>query len=65
MTNNFVIQSEIFKQFPFHESLSGYGHEDTLLSFELKKAAIEITNIENPVINFEIETNAIYVKKTD
>ncbi len=65
MTNNFVIRSAIFRKFPFEESISGYGHEDTLLGFELKKAAIEITHIENPVINGDIETNAVYLKKTN
>ncbi len=65
MTNNFVVQSDILRQFPFNESLSGYGHEDTLLGFELKKAAIKITHIENPVINGDIETNAVYLEKTN
>jgi glycosyltransferase involved in cell wall biosynthesis len=65
MTNNFAIKRAVFKQFPFDESISGYGHEDTLLGFDLKKGGIEITHIENPVINGGIETNAIYLQKTD
>lgn len=64
MTNNFIIQRSILKEHPFDEKLSEYGHEDTLLGFELKKAGVPISHIENAVINGDIETNAEYLKKS-
>ncbi len=64
MTNNFLIRKDILEQIPFNETLRQYGHEDTLLGFELKKANISITHIDNPVINNDIEENSIYLEKT-
>lgn len=65
MTNNFIIQREILENYPFDERLTQYGHEDTLLGFELKKAGIYIHHIDNSVINGDIETNSEYLKKTE
>ncbi|MBK5286467.1 MAG: glycosyltransferase, partial [Bacteroidia bacterium] len=36
MTNNFLISKKIFLENRLDESLSGYGHEDTLFGFQLK-----------------------------
>jgi hypothetical protein len=65
MTNNFLIHRSIFENFSFDESLIGYGHEDTLFGFQLKKNGIQITHIENPVLNGDIETNKLFVEKTE
>ncbi len=65
MTNNFLIHSSLFSEFLFDESLIGYGHEDTLLGFQLKKSGIQITHIENPILNGDIETNKLFMEKTE
>lgn len=65
MTNNFVIKKEILTQIPFNEELSGYGHEDTLLGFELQQKGFQILHIENPVMNGDIETNEVFLLKTE
>ncbi len=64
MTNNFLIRKNIFSNIRFEESLSQYGHEDTLFGYELKKAGIPITHIDNPTGNGDIEENGIYLEKT-
>ncbi len=65
MTHNFLIQKEVFRENQFDERLVDYGHEDTLFGFMLKNKNIEITHIDNPVVNGDIETNQEYLKKTD
>tara|TARA_R110002049_G_scaffold246382_2_gene420458 strand:- start:330 stop:1229 length:900 start_codon:yes stop_codon:yes gene_type:complete len=64
MTNNFIIKRAVLESYPFDERLKFYGHEDTLLGLELKKARIRIDHIENPVINGDIEVNSEYLRKT-
>lgn len=65
MTNNFLIEKELFASVPFEERLTQYGHEDTLFGYELSKRNISILHIENPVINGDIETNEDFLKKTE
>ena len=63
MSNNFLIRRDIFSDFPFDERITQYGHEDTLLGFVLKKNGVEITHINNPVLNGELEINSEYLRK--
>ncbi len=64
MTNNFIIKKNIFQIVQFDETLVEYGHEDTLFGYELSKNNINIQYIENPVLNGDIETNDVFLKKT-
>ena len=63
-SNNFLIKKSVFKKIKFDEEITFYGHEDTLLSLELKKKGIEIYNINNPVFHDGIEDNIDFLKKT-
>lgn len=65
MTNNFLIEKELFTSVRFDERLTQYGHEDTLFGYELSKRNIHILHIENPVVNGDIETNEEFLKKTE
>ncbi|WP_010419111.1 glycosyltransferase family 2 protein [Anaerophaga thermohalophila] len=65
MSNNFLISRQLLVKFPFDESLSGYGHEDTLFGFNLKKNNINIVHIDNPVMNGELETNQEFLSKVN
>lgn len=64
MTNNFMIKRQILIDFPFDESLTQYGHEDTLLGIQLLRAGISIHHIDNPVVNGHIETNKMFLEKS-
>ena len=65
MTNNFLIDIEVFNRISFNETINTYGHEDTLFGYELFQNKIEIIHIENPVLNFDIESNGRFLKKTE
>jgi cellulose synthase/poly-beta-1,6-N-acetylglucosamine synthase-like glycosyltransferase len=64
MTNNFLIYKKVFEENIFDERIVKYGHEDTLFGYSLKKRNIQITHIDNPVINGDLELNREYLNKT-
>lgn len=64
MTNNFLISKTIFNKVRFDETITSYGHEDTLFGYELKKNNIIINHIDNPLIHLGLESNEEFIKKT-
>ena len=63
-SNNFLIKRAILSQIRFNEKIETYGHEDTLLSLELKENKIAIFQINNPVFHEGIENSSIFLEKT-
>lgn len=62
--NNTVVKKTVFNKVTFDRGLTNYGHEDTLLSWQLKRLKVDIEHLENPVIHGEIDTNKVFLKKT-
>jgi hypothetical protein len=63
-TNNFIIKANILEEIKFDTRIKGYGHEDTLMGMQLKKAGYEISRYKNPVINSEPDYNLVFLNKT-
>ncbi len=63
-SNNFLIEKEVFKNIRFREDLKTYGHEDTLLGYDLFKNGIEIFHINNPVEHTGLENAEVFLEKT-
>ena len=64
MTNNFMVRREVLDKIRFDESLTKYGHEDTLFGYRLEQNKIPILHIDNPVINGDVEENAEFLHKS-
>ncbi|WKS95329.1 glycosyltransferase family 2 protein [Riemerella columbina] len=64
-TNNFLIKKLVFEKIQFREMLTQYGYEDVVFAHDLKQAGIKIDHINNPIINSDIETNAVYIEKVE
>ena len=64
-TFNFLIEKEIFKTVEFDETLSGYGHEDTLFGLELQEHGITVLHIDNPLRHEVMATNDKFLKQTE
>ena len=64
MTNNFVIPKTIYTAVKCNETLSGYGHEDTLFAQELKQKNIAIIHIENHLSHIGLEDAYEFLLKT-
>ena len=63
-SNNFLIEKEVFKNIRFREDLKTYGHEDTLLGYDLFKSGKEIFHINNPVEHTGLEDAKLFLEKT-
>jgi glycosyltransferase involved in cell wall biosynthesis len=63
-TFNVLIDRTIFSKLRFNEELRQYGHEDTLLSYQLKKAGIDVIHIDNGLLHEGLESNREFLDKT-
>lgn len=63
-TFNVLIDKSVFSKIRFNEDLKQYGHEDTLLGYQLKKAGIDILHIDNGLIHEGLESNKDFLNKT-
>jgi len=63
-TFNVLIDKSVFSKIRFNEELKQYGHEDTLLGYQLKKAGIDILHIDNGLIHEGLESNKDLLNKT-
>lgn len=63
-SNNFLIEKQVFEKIHFREEIEKYGHEDTLLGYDLFKNKIEIFHIDNPVEHTGLEDSVIFIEKT-
>ena len=63
-TFNVMIERSVFTKLRFYEELKQYGHEDTLFSYQLKKAGINVLHIDNGLIHEGLETNREFLTKT-
>ncbi|WP_346857540.1 glycosyltransferase family A protein [uncultured Draconibacterium sp.] len=63
-SNNFLIPKAVFQQVHFRENIKKYGHEDTLLGYDLFKNNFEIFHIQNPVEHTGLESAQLFLSKT-
>jgi glycosyltransferase involved in cell wall biosynthesis len=63
-TFNVLIEKAVFSKIRFNEELKQYGHEDTLLSYQLKNAGIGVLHIDNGLIHEGLESNMDFLDKT-
>lgn len=61
----FAIRRDTFLSIRFDENCREYGYEDTLFGEELKRKGIPICHFENPLIHMGLESNDIFLKKTE
>jgi glycosyltransferase involved in cell wall biosynthesis len=63
-TFNVLIDKAVFSKIRFNEELKQYGHEDTLLSYQLKNAGIDVFHIDNGLVHEGLESNKDFLDKT-
>lgn len=63
-TFNVMIERSVFSKIRFDEELKQYGHEDTLMGYQLKKAGIDILHIDNGLMHEGLESNRDFLNKT-
>lgn len=63
-SNNFLIVKSLFLEHPFNESLTQYGHEDTLFGYRLHQKGIRVHHIDNPIMHEGLENSSEFLAKT-
>jgi glycosyltransferase involved in cell wall biosynthesis len=63
-SNNFIVRKSTFEQNQFDESISKYGHEDTLFGFQLYVKGVVCHHIDNPIKNDDLVENRVFLLKT-
>ncbi|HLN19591.1 MAG TPA: glycosyltransferase family A protein [Bacteroidales bacterium] len=63
-TFNVLINKSVFSKIRFNEELKNYGHEDTLMGYQLKMAGINILHVDNGLIHDGVESNREFLVKT-
>lgn len=63
-SNNFLIGKKFFEKIHFRADIKKYGHEDTLLGYDLYKHGIEIFHLNNPVVHSGLEDSKLFIHKT-
>lgn len=61
---NFMVNKEILLRIPFQESISTYGHEDTLWEYDLITHNIKILHIPNPVLHLGLNSSRQFLRNT-
>lgn len=61
---NFMINKEIILLIPFQESITTYGHEDSLWEHDLISKRIQIVHIQNPVLHLGLNTTKQFLRNT-
>ncbi len=62
-SNNFVISRSLILQFPFEEKVEGYGYEDILLAYHLKRAGEKVLHLDNPVLHKSLDPIKKFLEK--
>lgn len=62
---SFLIDRDSFSSILFDESIRHYGFEDVLFGRQLQERRIPVYHIPNPLMNTDIETNEIYLRKNE
>ena len=64
LTLSFLIKKSVFKTVRFNEALPNNRHEDTLFSYDLKKAEKHLTHIDNPVYHLGLDSSKEFLEKS-
>ena len=62
---NMLISRNVSQKIRFTESLTKYGHEDTLYGFELEFHSLTVMHIDNPIIHLGIDETSVFLEKTE
>ena len=62
---NLFINKKVSQNIRFTESLTKYGHEDTLYGAELEFNSYTVMHINNPIIHLGLDEVSVFLEKTE
>lgn len=63
-TCNFMIDKSVMLALPQHQEIVGYGHEDTMMGYDLRYAFVPVMHIDNAIGHSKLDTAAVFLEKT-
>ena len=60
---NFVVPKAVFNKIKFDNTITQYGHEDTLYGWSLKKAGINVKHLDNQLVHSGLDEAGIFLEK--
>lgn len=61
---NFVIERNLFLNIGFEETMSQYGHEDTLFGKALKQNDVQIRHLDNTALHLGLDSSDVFLAKS-
>lgn len=61
---NFLVRRQLMRTVGFDTSISGYGHEDTVLGLEFSLRGISVTHIDAPLLHNGLDRDEVFLDKT-
>lgn len=61
----FMVRREVFMQIRFPEAFTAYGWEDNHFGTSMQRIGCHFTCIDNPLMNNDLETNRVFLQKTE
>ena len=62
---NFLIRADLFEKIGFDQSITKYGHEDTLFGTALCHHCFDVIHIDNPAYHMGIDRDEEFMDKTE
>jgi len=63
-SSNVLMQKSVNERIPYDEQFQDYGHEDTIMGYQLKTLGIKVLYIENPLLHLGIDRSDRYLAKS-
>ena len=60
---NFVVPKPVFQKIKFDPTINGYGHEDTLYGWSLKKEGVEVLHVDNRLTHLGLDDANTFLEK--
>jgi glycosyltransferase involved in cell wall biosynthesis len=63
-SSNIMMQKSVSERIPYNEQFQDYGHEDTIMGYQMKTYGIKVLYIENPLLHLGIDRSDCYLAKS-
>jgi glycosyltransferase involved in cell wall biosynthesis len=60
---NFLVSKEVFNKIKFDDTITEYGHEDTLFGWSLKEEGVDVLHLENRLTHLGLDDAFVFLEK--
>ena len=63
-SSNILMRKSVSERIPYNEQFQDYGHEDTIMGYQMKTYGIKVLYIDNPLLHLGIDRSDRYLAKS-